>query len=95
MKLPRSSFAWFCLVVFTAGSPIVLAADSRPNVLFILAEDIGPQLACYGEPLVKTPNLDALAARGVRFTRAFTTAPVCSAKRFSACAAFIAGMSRS
>lgn len=59
------------------------AADqpTRPNLLFILAEDIGPQLGCYGAPLVQTPHLDALAARGVRYTRAFTTAPVCSASR--------------
>jgi N-sulfoglucosamine sulfohydrolase len=53
----------------------------RPNLLFILAEDIGPDLGCYGAPLVKTPHLDALAARGVRYTHAFTTAPVCSASR--------------
>ncbi|MBI5770647.1 MAG: sulfatase [Verrucomicrobia bacterium] len=57
------------------------AAEARPNVLFILAEDIGPHLGCYGMPLVSTPNLDKLAARGVRYTRAFTTAPVCSASR--------------
>ena len=54
---------------------------AKPNVLFILAEDIGNQLACYGEPLVRTPHLDRLAARGVRYTNAFTTAPVCSASR--------------
>jgi N-sulfoglucosamine sulfohydrolase len=60
----------------------VLAADSgKPNLLFILAEDIGPHLSCYGTPLVRTPNLDKLAARGVRYTQAFTTAPVCSASR--------------
>lgn len=54
---------------------------ARPNILFILAEDIGPELGCYGVPLVKTPHLDALASRGVRYTNAFTTAPVCSASR--------------
>ena len=53
----------------------------RPNILFILAEDIGKQFGCYGEPLVKTPHLDRLAARGVRYNNAFTTAPVCSASR--------------
>ena len=60
----------------TAATP-----TEKPNVLFILAEDIGKQLACYGEPLVRTPHLDRLAARGVRYTNAFTTAPVCSASR--------------
>jgi arylsulfatase A-like enzyme len=44
-------------------------------------EDTGPQLACYGEPLVKTPNVDKFAAQGVRFSNAFCTAPVCSASR--------------
>jgi arylsulfatase A-like enzyme len=57
------------------------AAIGKPNILLILAEDIGPQLGCYGTPLVSTPHLDKLAARGVRYTHAFTTAPVCSASR--------------
>lgn len=57
------------------------AASRRPNILWILAEDMSPQLACYGEPLVKTPHLDGLARGGARFQHAFTTAPVCSASR--------------
>src|SRR5207248_2119507 len=51
------------------------------NVLYIIMEDIGPHLACYGEPLVRTPNVDRLAAQGIRFANAFCTAPVCSASR--------------
>ncbi|MGH9846112.1 MAG: sulfatase family protein [Blastocatellia bacterium] len=62
--------------------------QTRPNILWILAEDISPQLSCYGEPLVQTPNIDKLASQGARFTRAFTTAPVCSASR----SALITGM---
>ncbi len=70
------------LVALAASAASAFAADSaKPNVLFILAEDIGKHLACYGESLVLTPNLDKLAARGVRYTNAFTTAPVCSASR--------------
>lgn len=57
------------------------SAQDRPNVLWILAEDLGPQLGCYGEKLVRTPHLDELAAQGVRFGCAHTTAPVCSAAR--------------
>lgn len=64
------------------------ANTPRPNVLWILAEDISPQLSCYGEPLVQTPNLDKLAAEGARYTQAFTTAPVCSPSR----SALITGM---
>jgi len=50
-------------------------------VLWILGDDLGPDLGCYGTPLVRTPNLDRLASQGVRYTRAFTTAPVCSPSR--------------
>lgn len=56
-------------------------AAFRPNILWILAEDISPQLGCYGEPLIQTPNLDRMASQGARFVNAFTTAPVCSASR--------------
>jgi N-sulfoglucosamine sulfohydrolase len=62
-------------------APAILRADRRPNILWILGDDLGPQLSCYGHPLVRTPNMDRLANEGVRFTRAHTTAPVCSSSR--------------
>jgi len=70
----------------TAAAPALVrrlsgSAQDRPNILWILAEDLSPELACYGYPLVSTPNLDRLAAQGVRFNHAHTTAPVCSAAR--------------
>jgi arylsulfatase A-like enzyme len=68
-------------------SPSVHASD-RPNILWLVAEDLGPELGCYGTEQVWTPNLDRLAASGVRYTRAYTTAPVCSASR----SAFMTGM---
>ncbi len=55
--------------------------SERPNILWLIAEDFCPELGCYGTALVKTPNIDKLAAEGARFTNAFTTAPVCSASR--------------
>lgn len=55
--------------------------EQRPNILWLIAEDLCPDLGCYGTPLVRTPNIDRLAREGKRFTRAFTTAPVCSASR--------------
>ena len=61
---------------------------ARPNILWILSEDISPDLSCYGTPVVETPNLDKLADQGVRFTNAFTTSPVCSTSR----SAMITGM---
>ena len=64
------------------------AANEKPNILWLIAEDMGPALGCYGQKEVGTPNLDRLAAGGVRYTRAYTTAPVCSASR----SAFLTGM---
>ncbi|MCS6859405.1 MAG: sulfatase [Abditibacteriales bacterium] len=64
------------------------ASPSRPNILWLIAEDFGPHLGCYGTKEVWTPNLDRLAAEGVRYTRCFTTAPVCSPSR----SAFMTGM---
>lgn len=54
----------------------------RPNVIFLLADDQGgADLECYGSADLETPNLDALAARGIRFTRFYSAAPVCSPSR--------------
>ncbi len=55
--------------------------NDRPNILWILGDDLGPQLGCYGHPLTHTPNADRIASEGARFTHCFTTAPVCSASR--------------
>ncbi len=65
-----------------------VARVERPNILWLISEDTCPDMACYGNPLVKTPNIDRLAAEGTRFTNAFVTAPVCSASR----SAFMTGM---
>ncbi len=53
----------------------------RPNILWIIAENISLDLGCYGEPLVSTPNVDWLSATGVRFTRVYATSPVCAPSR--------------
>lgn len=53
----------------------------RPNILWITAEDMSPHLGCYGDAFATTPHLDAFAARSVRYTQAFATAPVCSPAR--------------
>ena len=56
--------------------------NTRPNILFILADDLGwADLSCYGRPDYKTPNLDRLASEGLRFTNAYSAAPVCTPTR--------------
>ena len=61
--------------------PAVRAAE-KPNIVFILADDLGyGDLGCYGQQKIRTPNIDALAARGMRFTQHYTGAPVCAPAR--------------
>ncbi len=74
-------------VVATVSEPLQ-SATNRPNILLIVADDLGyGELGCYGGKEIPTPHLDALAARGVRFTSGYMTAPFCAASR----AALLAG----
>lgn len=60
----------------------------RPNIVWLIAEDMSPHFGCYGEQTIHTPNVDKLAANGVLFERAFVTGPICSPSR----SALITGM---
>ncbi len=77
----------FLLVVITQFSGFAISRASqdekRWNILWISAEDLSPDLGCYGDVYAKSPTLDKLAADGARWTRAFSVAPVCAPSRSS------------
>lgn len=76
------------LLAFCVLCPSLSVADGRPNIVWIIPDDMSANFSCYGETAIETPNVDRLAASGVKFTNAYVTAPVCSTCR----SAFITGM---
>src|SRR4051794_23001723 len=73
------------LILLLASTSAAFGAEGpkRPNVLFLISDDLRPELGCYGNPHVRTPNIDALAAAGVRFDRAYVQYPLCNPSRTS------------
>lgn len=72
----------FLSLTLLAASPEA-GPPERPNVLWIIADDLNKRLDCYGDPIVRTPHVGRLAARAVRFDRAYCQYPVCSPSRTS------------
>ncbi|MFV0446449.1 MAG: sulfatase [Planctomycetaceae bacterium] len=71
------------LFVLLLSARFASAAEARPNVLFLVSDDLNNHLGCYGHPLVKSPNIDRLAARGVTFQKAYCSFPLCGPSRNS------------
>jgi len=98
MILRRSIFSRICCVLaFALSATLSITTDSpqakqssssRPNILWISAEDLSPDLGSYGDAYSRTPNLDRFASQGARYTNAFSSAPVCAPSR----SAMITGM---
>ena len=78
--LRRVCFIFVPLLMLSLSS---VSAAERPNILLILVDDLKPALGCYGDPVARTPNIDSLAARGMRFDLAYCNQAVCSPSRFT------------
>ncbi len=81
------ALSWSCLFVLV-GVATSLALPEKPNIVWIVVEDMSAHFSCYGEETITTPNVDRLASQGVLFENAFVTSPVCSPSR----SAMITGM---
>jgi arylsulfatase A-like enzyme len=87
MRITTSLAALFLLAVFGCQSPDHAAPTTeptvldRPNILWIVVEDMSPLIAAFGDSTIQTPNLSRLAARGVRFPNTFSVAGVCAPSR--------------
>ena len=92
MKMTTRTFflpVTLCVIFLHATFPPRGHAADKPNVVFIISDDLGAQaLGCYGNTQCNTPHIDGLASRGVRFTRTYTQYPVCGPSR----AALMSGM---
>ena len=90
MMKHRNPLSLLCGLAAILSLPVAVSAankepepPARPNIVLLMAEDMTLDLGCYGKPWLDTPHLDQLAREGTKYTRFYTTAPMCSASRTS------------
>lgn len=88
MSLRFLSWAFFLAALSSPAFAADSKAPARPNIVWLVGENLAHDLDCYGMPHVRTPNLDRLAAEGMRFTNVFATNPACAPSR----SAFFTGL---
>ena len=81
--MTRTVFLVFALTIFSCAAREE-QKNTLPNIIYIYADDLGVgDVGCYGQKYIKTPNIDRMAAEGIRFTRHYTGAPICAPARCS------------
>ena len=80
-SIPLCSVSQSLIIFLLFFAHLNCLSAERPNIIWIISDDLGPELGCYDYQGVSTPNLDRLAQNGIRYSKAFSTSPVCSASR--------------
>src|SRR5262245_47028763 len=76
------SLVYFLAALIALATPRTISAADKPNIVFILADDLGyGDIGCYGQKKIRTPNIDKLAAEGMRFTDHYSGSNVCAPSR--------------
>ncbi|MDE0947826.1 MAG: sulfatase-like hydrolase/transferase, partial [Sphingobium sp.] len=81
MLILRSLASLSLAILLTSVGAESARGANQPNILWIVSEDNGPYLGCYGDPVARTPNIDRLASQGVRYLNCFSNAAVCAPAR--------------
>ncbi|RMH03306.1 MAG: arylsulfatase [Planctomycetota bacterium] len=80
----RSLLSLLPLLAVACAAPATDRRPERPNLVVLFADDLGyGDLGCFGHPIIRTPNLDRMAAEGTRFTQFYSASPACTASRYS------------
>jgi hypothetical protein len=77
----RAALTILAVLMMALCAPAAAGGPAPPNIVVIMFDDLSPRIGAFGDPLARTPNLDALAKEAIRFPNTFVTAPVCAPSR--------------